>query len=96
VVCGPARGWIAYGSQSLLSALPGIQINYASDAVPVEGCAVVVTGYQGTPTASPAAPALYLERFGVLLAANDTAHGLWPELPRADATEQALARHLAE
>jgi hypothetical protein len=95
VVCGPARGWIAYGSQSLLSVLPGIQIKYASDAIPVEGCAVVVTGYEGTPTASPAPPSLYLERFGVLLAANDTAHGLWPELPRADATEQALAQHLA-
>jgi len=35
-----------------------------------------------------------LYRFGVLLAANDEAHRLWPYLPVADAYEQGIARRL--
>ncbi|HEX6800445.1 MAG TPA: hypothetical protein VF116_22225 [Ktedonobacterales bacterium] len=39
--------------------------------------------------------AFVLYRFGVLLAANDLAHQIFPSLPLADALERALARSLA-
>ncbi len=45
-------------------------------------------------TASPLV-AYCLHRFGVLLAANDLAHRLWPYLPLADANEQHLAQQMA-
>jgi hypothetical protein len=40
-------------------------------------------------------PALFLERYGVLLAASDAAHQLWPDLPQADAAERQAAQQLA-
>jgi hypothetical protein len=45
---------------------------------------------------SPTTPAaIFLERFGVLLAANSVAHQLWPALPQADAAQAADAAAMA-
>lgn len=63
---------------------------------PAQGCLAVVT--PGGSAANPAPAdraAWYLYRFGVLLAANDLAHQMSPRLPRADASEHALAAQLA-
>ena len=46
-----------------------------------------------TPTATPLPVAYVIQRFGVLLAVNSTAHNLWPFLPVADAYTQQLAQH---
>ncbi|HZS75765.1 MAG TPA: hypothetical protein VFA41_04065 [Ktedonobacteraceae bacterium] len=64
-----------------------------------DGCLVVVTASteaNGPPIPSPTAlPVAYcLHRFGVLLAANETAHRYWPFLPVASAAEQQLAQQL--
>jgi len=45
-----------------------------------------------TPTAAPPPVAYVIQRFGVLLAVNSTAHHLWPFLPVADAYTQQLAQ----
>lgn len=65
-----------------------------------DGCLVVVTASRETnssPIPSPTSlPTAYcLHRFGVLLAANETAHRYWPFLPVASAAEQQLAQQLA-
>jgi hypothetical protein len=64
------------------------------------GCLVVITPTQvqnlkPTPSTAPPLAAYCLHRFGVLLAANDLAHRLWPYLPLADVYEQHLAQQLA-
>jgi hypothetical protein len=97
-VCAPARGWLVQGPLSYV--LDGSGSNavtrYAAGPIPVDGCAVEITGYYqpGTRIVSTGPPALFLERFGLLLAANDAAHNLWPQIPVADADEQSLAREL--
>jgi hypothetical protein len=45
-----------------------------------------------TPTAAPLSVAYVIQRFGVLLAVNTTAHRLWSFLPVADAYAQKLAQ----
>jgi hypothetical protein len=95
LLCGPARGWVMTGQVGFLFNSLGGEIEYASGTIASDGCAVVDTGYVGNPPTYLPPPALFLERFGVLLAANDAAHTLWPDLPRADASEQALAQQLA-
>lgn len=76
-----------------------LEWRFAPSAVRAAGCVGVATPprFAGTPAASaPSLPPAYcLQRFGVLLAANDLAHQLWPALPVADADEQGLARQLA-
>ena len=47
-----------------------------------------------TPTSQKPQIAYCLFRFGVVLAANTTAHRLWPYLPVADAYEQGIAQRL--
>jgi hypothetical protein len=72
---------------------------YATGAMHAAGCVAVATRQQAgevPPTAGATLPPAYLlQRFGVLLAANDTAHQLWPYLPVADAYERSLAQQLA-
>jgi hypothetical protein len=95
LLCGPALEWLSQPPLDFLfntASAAYTTIRYASSATPVDGCVVRVVGAaSGIPT-----PALFLERFGVLLAANDAAVGLAaPGSPRADASEQALAQQLA-
>ncbi len=76
------------------------QWQFASGPVPAAGCLAVGSPQQNafttpTPTHSPPLVAYCLHRFGVLLAANDTAHRFWPNLPVADAYEQGLSHQLA-
>lgn len=71
---------------------------YISGPTPATGCVAVATpnlsGLLITPPPSYHVAAYCLQRFGVLLAANDVAHRLWPTMPVADAYEQQLARKL--
>ena len=72
---------------------------YASGSLAAAGCVAVaapnLSGLTSTPAPSYHVAAYCLQRFGVLLAANDVAHRLWPTLPMADAYEQHLALQLA-
>jgi hypothetical protein len=64
-----------------------------------DGCLAVATIDENDGgLSSPSHPiiAYCLHRFGVLLAANDAAHRLWPFLPVADPAEQSLALQLAK
>lgn len=77
-----------------------LQWQFASDGVLAAGCVGVGSpaqplGITPTPTQTPSILAYCLQRFGVLLAANDVAHRIWPNLPLADAYEQRLAQQLA-
>jgi len=75
-----------------------VQWKYTSSAIPAAGCVAVATpnlsGLLITPSPSYHVAAYCLQRFGVLLAANDVAHQLWPMMPMADAYEQHLAQQL--
>ena len=72
------------------------QVRFISGANPAAGCLVVATSkLTKMPTLSNPPIAYYLERFGVLLAANAVAHQLQPQLLLVDAYEQSLARKLA-
>ena len=87
------------GDPSPISTSSDIQFQwqFASGPVPAAGCVVVVSPAQTpgiTPTPSPRLVAYLLQRFGVLLAANDLAHHYWPYLPVADDYEQQLAKQL--
>jgi hypothetical protein len=89
-VCDPARAWIAQNnawSFMVDDPPPGSQTQFVSDARPTDGCVAVLNPGSGT-------PAVFLERFGVLLAVNELAAGN-SGLPRADAGEQRLARQIA-
>jgi hypothetical protein len=76
--------------------------NYASGASYAAGCVAIAvpnTNQINTPVLSPSSPhvaAYCFQRFGVLLAANDIAHHLWPQMPVADAYEQSLALQIAK
>lgn len=98
-ICAPARNWLFQGPLSYLFDFtnPDDAPRYASSARGADGCAVVVSRYYqpNTQVIASGPPALFLERFGLLLAANDVAHALWPQAPQADAAEQDLARQLA-
>ncbi len=82
------------GMQNLLSGIApsASRVRFASGSNPAAGCLAVVPT---TSTTSTSADAYYLERFGVLLAANDVAHKLRPQLPLADAYERNLAQQMA-
>ncbi len=101
-VCDSARGDAqALAGAFAINNLPvQVQEQSVSGANPAAGCVVVITPGQqpgATPTSTTAKPlvAYCLHRFGVLLAANDTAHRFWPYLSVADAYEQRLAQQLA-
>jgi hypothetical protein len=96
LLCDPARNWLAQGPLSAIFRPPSsgsgqhVTVEYASDTVTTGGCVVRITGFGQTGSS-----ALFLQRFGVLLAANDEAHALWPDLPRADVGEARVAQQLA-
>jgi hypothetical protein len=98
-LCDPARNWLASGPLApLLTATGGAlqpTFQYVSAADLTGGCAVSLTRYEPAGTGQEGPPALFFERFGVLLAVNAAAHGLWPALPQADAEEVTLANTLA-
>ncbi len=63
------------------------------------GCLAIATLYDGdnlqvAPAQTPAA--YVLQRFGVLMAANDTAHRLWPNLPLADDYARGVAQDIVQ
>ena len=68
------------------------------------GCLALVgpdpNDLNATPTPTPASGqpevAYCLLRFGVILAANDTAHSYWPDLPVASAYEKTLAQRFLD
>lgn len=68
---------------------------YTSARNAAAGCLAVTQVMLATSSSWPQlGDALVLQRFGVLLAANDVAHQLWPNLPIADANAQQLAQML--
>lgn len=68
-----------------------IQWSYHIGSNPAAGCLGVVV-----PTDNlQAAPAYFLYRFGVLLAANHLAHKYFPSFPMADTYEQGIAQSIA-
>ena len=74
--------------------------NFAAPTTQAAGCLAVASATQQTnttplPSNYPLPGAYCLQRFGVLLAANATAHRYWPYLPLADSYEQNLAHQLA-
>ncbi len=62
-----------------------------------QGCLAIVvpSPVQQTPTVFKQSAALFLYRFGILLAANPLAHSEFPSIPMADANEQAIAQNIA-
>lgn len=79
----------------------GVMWFYVPGVPSAVGClaAALPENAQGTPDTSAqgmAVAGLILHRFGVPVAANAAAHRYWPELPLADAYEQALAQQLAQ
>jgi hypothetical protein len=92
-LCAVATSLLA--EQLLRSTATQELANYAWDGVSApntaDGC--LLKGGPSTGANSPTANVLY--RFGLLYAANDTAHRLLPGLPLADALGQALADMIA-
>src|SRR5579884_797672 len=80
-------------SSSLLNASPQ-QIHYVSGANPAAGCVVTLPLIIDNATSTGGQTAIFLERFGVMLAVNAAAHHLQPDLPLADSEEKTLADHL--
>lgn len=94
-VCLAASDYF-YGSTDPQVVATYSQVHLVSAPNPAQGCvAVGVVGANGA-TPPPNAPqAIYLERFGLFLAANPLAHQNQPYTPLADAYEQALALRIA-
>lgn len=88
LACDPAR--LALGETSSWSFMivnppPDATIRFASDATPADGCAAELIHGQ---------PALFLQRFGVLLTVNDAARNPTDNLPVASPADQDLAHRL--
>ncbi|HLZ24976.1 MAG TPA: hypothetical protein VKQ30_22885 [Ktedonobacterales bacterium] len=94
LVCDPARFWLGgNGTWAFMMSdpPPGARTQFVSDSLPTDGCLAVLNPY---PRGAPSA--VFLQRFGVLLAVNAAAtNGGSAGLPVADAAEQQVARHLA-
>lgn len=94
LVCDPARFWLGGNSTwsfMMDDAPPGARMQFISDSVPADGCLAVLNPF---PRGSPSA--VFLQRFGVLLAVNSTAtNGGSAGLPMAGAAERQLAQRLA-
>ena len=92
VACNPARVWLEEADWSfmLTDPPPGAEVQFIADANPADGCVAVLDQAPGKD-----APAVFLERFGMLLAVNGVAAGSVGGPPRADAAEQRLARQIA-
>jgi hypothetical protein len=74
--------------QSPAAARPGT-IRYIPAPNPADGCVADVNGPVGSPTA------LFIYRFGIVLAANDQAHVLGPTLPLAGDYARQLAQQIS-
>ena len=88
MICDPARYALSQTSSwsfMVTDPPPGTQVHFVSGPTPTDGC-VIEIDYGGS--------ALFLQRFGVLLAVNAAAQNPVDNLPMADATEQALAQQL--
>lgn len=88
IACDPARYALAQTSSwsfIVTNPPPGAQVNYVSDGTPADGCVIEIE-YGG--------PALFLQRFGVLITVNEAARSSVDNLPVADSTERALAQRL--
>jgi hypothetical protein len=90
--CDPARFWLDQSSVwsfMMADPPPGSQVQFASDTTPADGCVASLNQAPGN-----LQPALFFERFGVLLTLNDMARDNLDNFPVADAAEQALAARL--
>jgi len=81
--------------------LASLQFSYAVGSSLADGCVAVAadhppSDFTPTPSTPPAQTAYLLYRFGIILAANSTAHRYWPYLPVADPYEQQLAAQAAK
>jgi hypothetical protein len=103
-ICAPARDWLT-STSTIRSPVQGplvpptrldVGIAYVSGPDPTDGCFVSVdpSSFAVAPVPPIVPPATFLLRFGVLLAVNAAARQLAPQLPVADAYEQAIARRL--
>jgi hypothetical protein len=75
-----------------------IQWQFVAGATPADGCLAIGSAspqqyFDVTPADVPLS--YFLFRFGVLLAANDTAHSFWPYVPVADTQERQWVQDLA-
>jgi hypothetical protein len=93
LVCTSARFWLEHNGSwafMLTNPPPGAQAQFVSDMTPSDGCLVMLDPLPGSDV-----PAVFLERFGVLLAVNAAANEGGANLTMADSAEQSLAHHLA-
>jgi hypothetical protein len=77
-----------------LARFDAVALSYLPDD-PAAGCLVAASVRGGSDARQGESEAWFLERFGVLLAANDVAHKLRPALPVASSAETALAARMA-
>jgi hypothetical protein len=93
-VCDDIRG-NAYAL--FISAANGSPVTVSAQAAanPADGCLFTVTPAGDSASTAPAPTSVYLYRFGILFTIDANAHNGAPELPVANADEQALARQLA-
>ena len=93
--------YAAYGDLStlVLASDPQSEVQQIPGSTPASGCLLkILSGTSGTPppTASLSTTAYVIQRFGVLLAVNATAHRFWPFLPVADPYTQHIAQQLID
>ncbi|HEV2236751.1 MAG TPA: hypothetical protein VGR57_08840, partial [Ktedonobacterales bacterium] len=98
-MCLPARGWLFQGpAHQIFLDAARYSARYSASANPTDGCLAEIVDRRaasGTP-GSAGHPARFLARFGAIVAVNDAALTLWPDLPLADAAERALAERLSQ
>ncbi len=102
-ICGSAEVEVQIDFSLIGAVLDNAAIvwNYFSSPAYAAGCVAIAapnTNQINTPVLSSWSPhvaAYCIQRFGLLLAANDVAHHLWPQMPVADAYEQSLALQIA-
>lgn len=103
ISCESAREWLIDGVErdQLKSDVPTIIDGfYHATANAATGCVVMLPASAHTGGTFPSSPLqtevpIFLGRFGVLVAANDAAHALWPTLPQATPHEHMIADALS-
>ncbi len=102
ITCATARDEIQTSSilsNALLENAPPYW-HYVASSDTALGCLALAVPHTIDDTASalpdpiPPTAAYCLYRFGVLLAANNVAHRLWPTMPQADAYERGIVKQL--
>jgi hypothetical protein len=101
--CFPAvDNFLSYGTLTPnLTDGASYSVQYEAGTVHATGCLVTLLIIRGngngvaTPQVAVASVAYALQRFGVFVAINNTAHELWPNMPMADTYEQGIARQIA-